>query len=275
MNRRLVVGGALVFVLMVATAAVGVPILFEGQKNNNTTATYYYSAEVSTNATLTDATLYLPLPVDPAGTPIVEDVQVTSYGGPDANWTTSVVKTERGPMLAIEAEEIVGEERYYLVNENGSLADPEPIRREDAPDDMTGLRLEPALTRYEVMAQVTVESFGNGIKNGTIETRYPQGNASLLSATYDYSPGECDPVWGGEEQTCTAFRADMYASYDTKSSAIVRVGAVELWGINEWGWFFANSFNEYTQRVEQVEFNGAHDGWVSASGELQAGRGSY
>ncbi|MDS0295330.1 hypothetical protein [Halogeometricum luteum] len=142
---------------------------------------------------------------------------MSSYGGPDANWTTSVVETERGPMLAVEAEEIVGEERYYLVNENGSLADPEPIRREDAPDDMTGLRFEPALTRYEIMAQVTVESFGNGIENGTIETRYPRGNSSLLSATYDYSPDECDPVWSDEEQTCTRFQADMYASYDTKS----------------------------------------------------------
>ena len=140
---------------------------------------------------------------------------------------------------------------------------------------MTGLRLEPALTRYEILAQVTVESFGNGIENGTIETRYPRGNSSLLSATYDYSPDECDPVWSGEEQTCTRFRADMYASYDTKLSAIVHVGPVELWGINEWGWFFANSFNEYTQRVEQVEFHGSHDGWVSASGELQAGKGSY
>ncbi|MBX0298302.1 hypothetical protein [Haloarcula nitratireducens] len=275
MNRRLVAGGAILVVLLLVTATVGIPALFELQKDNNTTATYYYTAEVSTNATLTDATLYLPLPVDPDGTPTVEDVRVANYDGPEANWTTSIVETQRGPMLAIEAEEIVGQARYYLVNENGSLASPEPIRRAEAPEDMSGLRLEPALTRYEVMAEVTIESFGNGIQNGTIETRYPRGNSSLLSATYDYSPNKCNPVWSGEYQTCTTFRADMYASYNTKSSAMVRVGAVELWGINEWGWFFANSFNEYTQRVEQIEFNGSHDGWVSATGELQTGKGRY
>lgn len=275
MNRRLITGVAIIFVLLIITATIGIPAFFQAQKNNNTTATYYYTAEVSTNATLTDATLYLPLPVNPDGTPTIETVQIASYGGPEANWTTSIVETQRGPMVAIEAEEIVGEEQYYLVNENGSLASPEPITREEAPDDMIGLRLEPALTRYEVMAQVTVESFGNGVENGTIETRSPRGNSSLLSATYDYSSGECDSVWSDEHQTCTTFQADMNASYDTKESAIVHIGGVELWGINEWGWFFANSFNEYTQRVDQVKLIGAHDGWMSATGELQAGKGSY
>lgn len=275
MDRRLLAGGVVVLALLVVIATVAVPALFQAQRENNTTSTYYYTAEVSTNATLTDATIYLPIPVGPDGDPLVEDVQVTSYGGPEANWTTRVVETARGPMLAIEASEVVGEERYYLVNENGSLARPEPITRAEAPEDMTGLRLEPALTRYEILAQVTVESFGNGIENGTIETRYPRGNSSLLSATYDYSPGECDPLWGGEEETCTAFLSDAYASYETKPTALVRVGPVELWGINEWGWFFANSFNEYTQRVEQVGFTGAHEGWVQVRGELQAGRGSY
>jgi hypothetical protein len=275
MDRRLVVGGVVVLALLIVTATVAVPAFFEARKNDNTTSTYYYTAEVSTNATLTDATVYLPLPIGPDGTPTVTDVQVASYGGPDANWTTRIVDTRRGPMLAIEAREVVGEERYYLVNENGSLASPEPIPREEAPADMTGLRLEPALTRYEILAQVTVEPFGNGIEHGLIETRDPRGNASLLSATYDYTAGACDPVWGGEHGTCTAFRADVYASYDAKPSAVVRVGPIELWGINEWGWFFANSFNEYTQRAEGVELDGPHEGWVSVAGELQAGRGNY
>jgi hypothetical protein len=165
-------------------------------------------------------------------------------------------------MLAVEAPEIVGLERYYLVNEHGSLARPDPIRRADAPEDVTGLRLEPALTRYGITAQLNVESVGDGIENGTIETPYPRGNSSTLSATYGYSPGDCEPVWGGEEQSCTALRADAYVAYETEPSAIVHVGAVELWGINEWGWFFANGFDEYTQRVEQVAFDGPHRGWI-------------
>lgn len=275
MDRRLAVGGAVALALLIVTATVAVPAFFQATRENNTTSAYYYTAEVSTNATLTDATIHLSLPVDTDGDPLVKDVQVTSYDGPEVNWTTRVVDTERGPMLAIEAAEIVGEGRYYLVNENGSLASPEPITRAEAPDDMTGLRLEPALTRYEILAQVTVESFGDGIENGTIETRYPRGNSSLLSATYDYQPGACDPLWGGEEETCTAFLSDAYVSYETNPDAIVHVGPVELWGINEWGWFFANSFNEYTQRVEQTEIIGSHEGWIQIGGELQAGRGSY
>jgi hypothetical protein len=274
MNRRLIVGGVVVVALLVVAAGVAVPAVFAAQKDNSTTSTYFYTAKVSTNAALTDATFYLPLPVAPDGAPTVEDVQVASEGAPAADWTTRVVETRRGPMLAVEAEAVVGEERYDLVSRNGSLASPEPISREEAPANMTGLRLEPAVTRYEILAQGTVEPFGNGIESGLTETRYPRGNASLLSATYDDSPDACGPVWGDEE-TCTAFQADVYASYDAGPSAIVRVGAVELWGSNEWGWFVANSFNEYTQRVEPVEFEGSHGGWVSVAGELRAGRGSY
>ena len=275
MNRRLLIATVGILAIVVVTAAVGLPLLFQFQKNNNTTSTYYYTAELSTNATLTDATFYLPIPVGPDGAPLIEDIQVSSSDGPAVEWSPRIIETERGPMLAIDAEEIVGEERYYLVNENGSLARPEPITRDEAPVDMSGLRLEPALTRYEIGAQVTVEPFGNGIENGLIETRYPRGNSSLLSATYAYRPDACEPVWGGAEETCTAFQSDLYATYETKDTAIVQAGPVELWGINEWGWFFANSFNEYTQRVQQVRFNGSHAGWESARGELQAGRGSY
>jgi hypothetical protein len=39
----------------------------------------------------------------------------------------------------------------------------------------------------------------------------------------------------------------------------------------EWGWLFANSFDEYTQRVERVGFTGAHEGSVQVRGELRAG----
>jgi len=275
MNRRTVAIGAVVLALLLVVAAVGVSALFEAQKEHNTTATYYYTAEVSTNATLADATLFLPLPADPDGTPTVEEVQVRTYRGPAPNWTTRVVETDRGPMLAIEADEVVGEERYYLVRENGSLARPGTIAPDEIPENMTGLSLRPALTRYEVGAQVTVEPFGNGIENGLIDTRHPRGNASTLSATYGYRPVACESPWSDAGETCTAFRADLYADYDAPPSTTVRVGPVELWGANEWGWFFANSFNEYTQRVDQVEFEGAHEGWVSADGELHAGRGNY
>lgn len=275
MNRRLAAGVAIALAVALVAAAVGIPALFEAQKENNTTSTYYYTAELSTNATLTDATLYLPLPVDPDGTPTVADVRVFSQEAPVVDWSTRTVDTERGPMLAIEAEEIVGLERYHLVHENWSLARPGTITREQAPEDMSGLRLEPVPTRYELLAEVTVEAFGGGIENGTIETRHPRGNASTLSATYGYGEHDCEPVWGDDQGTCTGFRADVYASYETAPSTVVRVGAVELWGVNEWGWFFANSFNEYTQRVEQVEFTGPHDGWVTVDGELRAGRGSY
>lgn len=275
MDRRHLVGGAVALVVVAAAVgAVAVPALFQAQKANNTTSTYYYSASLGTNATLTNATFYLPLPVDPDGSPTVDDVRVTSYDGPEIDWTTRTVETDRGPMLSLSADEVIGEGRYYLRNENGSLARPGTITRDEAPEDMTGLSLDPALTSYEVSAQVTVESFGNGIENGTIETRYPEGNSSMLSATYAESD-DCVADWGGEYQTCTAFRADLYASYDAESDAIVRVGSVELWGINEWGWFFANSFNEYTQYVEGAEFDGAHDGWVSVPGETQRGKGNY
>lgn len=95
-----------------------------------------------------------------------------------------------------------------------------------------------------------------------------------LSATYDYSPGECDPLLGGEEETCTAFLSEVYVSYETRPTALARVGSIELRGINEWGWFFANSFNEYAQRIEQAGFTGADEGGIQVRGELQAGRGS-
>jgi len=275
-NRRLLAGAALVLaVLLVTATAVAVPAVFAAQRQNNTTSTYYYAAEVSTNATLSDATLYFPLPVDPDGEPTVEEFRVTSYDGPTANWTTWIEETQRGPMLAVEAPEIVGLERYYLVRENGSLAQPGTITREEAPENMTGLRLEPAPTRYEIRAQVAVESFGNGIENGTIETRHPRGNSSTLSTVGGYDVDGCDPIWNDTGETCATFQSDLYVAYDADPSTEVRVGPVELWGVNEWGWFFANSFNEYTQRVEQVEFTGSHEGWLRVAGELHAGRGTY
>lgn len=52
----------------------------------------------------------------------------------------------------------------------------------------------------------------------------------------------------------------MDASFETAPSAIVRVGAVVPWDVNEQGRVFANSFDEYTRRVEQVEFTGSQEG---------------
>jgi hypothetical protein len=62
-----------------------VPAVFDAQRRTTTTSTDCDTAEVSTNATLTDARIHLPLHVDQDGRSIVDRFRVASHDGPEPN----------------------------------------------------------------------------------------------------------------------------------------------------------------------------------------------
>ncbi|WP_251342915.1 hypothetical protein [Haloplanus halophilus] len=106
-----------------------------------------------------------------------------------------------------------------------------------------------------------------------IETRTPVGESPTFygtgAVTRDLT--EC-PLPNRGETTCFAYDAPAYLSYDAPANASV-AGSVVLVGSNEWfagGW----TGNGYADRVS-FDVTGPRDGWVTANGTTEVGRGTY
>ena len=107
LRRRTLIGVVLGLLVVVSLAVGG--FVWNTNRLRETTAeyTYDYRVVVSVNGTLTDATLYLPLPTADGESPVGRAVVA---GGPNVSrpdrWTYDVVDTRYGPMLAISAAEV-------------------------------------------------------------------------------------------------------------------------------------------------------------------------
>ena len=269
-DRRLLlalaVGIPLALVALVALF-VGVNYVGMAAAMDDPFSHYGYAASVSTNATLSNVTLHLPVPVDAAGEPLDANWTVRDGNGTRLDWDVGVVETGSGPMLAVRADEVSGSQRFLLRTfaGNGSLVSVREVGPEEVPPDATDREVVPLATRYGVHAFEQVD--------GPVETRRPVERGVALAPRTSREDVRCDPWVADEETACERFETVVYARYDAPPDAEVTV-TVEFEGWNEWGFMMANSFNEYHERVT-VTLVGDDPGWTTAEGETTAGVGRY
>lgn len=270
------VGVGVVAVLVVfALVLGGLGVLGEQRVDRTTESTYEYRVTVSTDETLEDVTIYVPLPVEDGdselGKQFVQSVQysrdrpgIVGYDEEPVpvTFTYDLVETEHGPMLAITTDRIEVSRVYYREEENGTMGWRERIPAEeyDPTDPSMGVRDDGSF-------EFTVTL----VSDDAIETADPSGSEPLLTPEYNRTQVEC-VVHPSENQRCYQYDTRVYASYDTDPNTTVYVG-VHLAGRNEWfsGGWSGNEYRQWTYFQQQ----GPGTGWYGVEGELQVAVGNY
>lgn len=220
-RRRLVVLAVAVAALALVLAA---PVLSPAPTVSD--SAYGYSLSFDTNATLRNVSLTVPLPAAAVGpSPVVRAVQQGGLEGPDA-WRYRVVETDRGPALEVTAVAIPAARR---------------------PD---GRRYSSYLVGVRAPA------------DHVIETATPYGREPTIGPVDDRRNRPCPNLAApAPEQTCYAFDARLFVSYDAPSTADVSFVLVHN-GVNT----YAGAGHEMYYERLQGGLQGPQDGWVHVDG---------
>jgi hypothetical protein len=266
-----VVAVAVVFALVVG----GLSVLGQQRVEQTTQHTYEYQVTLSADRTIENATFYVPVPrangESELGERFVRDIEydrdVVSLRGDESeptpvNFTSDVVETAHGRMLAISADRIEVSRVYYREVENETMGWRERI----APDEY-----DPTDPTMGVLHDGSFQFRVTVVADEPIETAEPFGTEPLLEPQYNRTTVECT-VRVSETHRCYDYDGRMYAAYETDANTTVFV-STELTGQNEWfagGW----TGNEYRQ-WSRTELRGPGTGWYRAEGELEVGSGRY
>ncbi|MFC6784549.1 hypothetical protein ACFQFH_01315 [Halobaculum halobium] len=268
-SKQLVVLGVVVIVVLVPIAAVGF-LIFPPDFAYSHTSTYSYTTSLSTNTTIENVTVHLPFP---AGADVeadaLSDLWIYDDNGTElTDWDTAIVQTDRGPMLRLNVDRVVGEDRYILWTyaPNGSVVDREEIGSDEIPEDMSNRELSPDPTRYSISWHHSVDY--------DIETRYPIGNASFLAPITDVATADCEYRWD-DSDACWDFATVAAATYEAPNPATVVIDEIRFEAWNEWGFWLSNSFNTFEATTSPAIYVDGRQGWTHLDGHLHAGMGRY
>lgn len=239
MDRIIKITIGLFIVILIAFAAV---VTYNNyivtEYRNSLTSTYSYSCTFSTEDVLTNVTFFLPVPEDTRGnSPIITEISNHNVSGLPHDWSASLYGTGKTTYLKISTPSL------GLPSVNGSA--------------QTSI----------ILLTVTAPS------PGPINTRTPLQNAAVFRPVQDIRAQACPGVNATVGQpSCYRYLTSMYADYTASPGAVVRINAGldarNTWKINE------PASNAYKNTVA-VELHGDNHGWVTATGGLESGIGSY
>lgn len=199
-------------------------------------SSYGYSVSLSTNTTLEDVTLMLPIPATEGNGAVVKAVTEGRTETP-TGWDVTVVDTEYGPMLRIRADVITAERQ---------------------PDGRT-------YSTYGLSLSVPSPA--------EIDTKDPFGAEPLLRPRIDQQERPCPNQAGPEpDKTCYNYESRAFVEYTAPAGAevdlyIVSGGTNDLTGAGR-------QFNRYYDRVT-IYMDGPQSGWTQAEGFSSTHVGTY
>ncbi|MFB6142609.1 MAG: hypothetical protein ABEJ30_04620 [Halorientalis sp.] len=249
---------AVVGVLTVGAAVYG----FLQPEPSSVEHVHEYEVAVEPNRTLTNVTLYLPVPVAGGESVVGEAVAAGSPGVVDrpGNWSYAVVDTEYGPMLRVTAPRI---EPRTTVRPRPRPTPETPPATTAVPGTVTPADGRVVVEPYRIEASVPTKE--------PVDTRDPVGRKPTLAPRSNARETACStPVTEGA--VCRSFETRVFLAYDAPADATVGV-YVRYEGRNEWfegGW----TGNAFTQRVA-VERRGPGTGWVVVTATERTGVGAY
>lgn len=268
--------GTRVVVAIVVSAAIfgGLSLLGDQRRGETATSTYEYRVSLSADDDITNATFYVPVPVQAGETPIgdrfVDTVRaeryppaVEGYDGPanPVEFTYELVETDHGPMMKLSTDRIDVTQVYYREVANETMGWHERIDESeyDPQNPQMGVQDDGSFT-----FSISV------VANETIDTAEPIGAEPLLSAQEQTQISCTDAI--SDAQRCYRTDGVVYAEYESSPETTVFVGT-ELEGRNEWfsGGWTGNTYRQWST----VEILGPNDGWIQTDGTLEVGVGRY
>jgi hypothetical protein len=231
--------GLFVVILVVLVSAVSYQAFVENAYLSSLSSTYSYTCTITTDATLSNVTIFLPVPADPSGnSPIVAQFSAETIEGLPKDWTVSLYDTGKATLVRITTPGII----------------------------------PPAGTLPEKPYRIVLSS---DIKSGTvIDTREPINNSALFHPVRDLRQVYCPSGSSQKNGTpqCYRYLTSLYADYQTSPDASVTI-ASSLTGKNSWKIFEPRS-NEYSTSISLMMV-GENRGWKNVNGFLQSSTGIY
>ena len=232
------------FVLLMIISAGLLSFGWQDQKqkmyDSSFMSSYVYNIMLTTDSTLSNVTLYIPLPVINNTSSVGMDIIEHDFNNDDPSWEYALVDTEHGLMLSMKNEEV--EPKYTTSN------------------------------KYSEQTQRPSIDFSTIVfSNQTIDTMNPVGNALILMPKYNtHNVGSSEAYSRPYEQF--DYESRMYAYYETSSDANVSI-SIYLDAHNEW-WIGGWQSNSYREAMK-IKLSGSQDGWTTINGELVTGEGTY
>jgi len=230
--------GLFIVILIAFGAVVTYNNYIVTEYRNSLTSTYSYSCTFSTEEVLSNVTFFLPVPEDTKGnSPIITEISNHNVTGIPHDWSATLYGTGKTTYLKISTPSL------GLPPVNGS--------------SQTSI----------VMLTVTAPS------QGPIDTRTPIQNAAVFRPVQSIQ-GEICPALNATagQPSCYRYMTSIYADYTASPGAVVRINAGldarNTWKISE------PASNAYKNTVA-VELHGDNHGWVTTTGWLESGIGSY
>jgi hypothetical protein len=204
-------------------------------------SSYDYHIFLTTDSTLSNVTLYFPLPVINNTSSVGMDIVEHNFNNNDPSWEYALVDTEHGLMLSMKNEKI-------------------------KPKYTTSNKYSEKIPRPSIDLSTIVFS------NLTVNTMNPLGNEMVLMPKYKLIHNVSASEAYSRPYKQFDYESRMYAYYETSSNANVSI-SIYLDAYNEW-WIGGWQSNSYREAME-IKLSGSQDGWTTVDGELVTGEGTY
>jgi hypothetical protein len=203
---------------------------------NSLNGTYSYTCTITTDAPLSNVTLFIPVPADRGGnSPVVSAFSSHAVSGIPKDWKTNLYDTGKSTMIKVEAPAIV-------------------------PPEGTS----PSHPYMLVFSSETTT-------RSPIDTRNPVEKSAVFRPMQDIREKTC-VLSTGTPVPCSSFTTTIYADYKAAPDARVSIKSSFV-GRNTWTIFEAQS-NEFQSEIN-LGLTGENHGWANAEGQLAAGIGTY
>jgi hypothetical protein len=231
--------GLFVVILVVLVSVVSYQVFVEKAYLTSLSSTYSYTCTITTDSSLSDVTIFLPVPADPTGnSPIVAQFSAETIEGLPKDWAVSLYDTGKATLVRITIPVI----------------------------------MPPAGTFPEKPYSIKLSSDLKSAK--VIDTREPINNSALFRPVRDLRQVSCPPDSSQENGTpqCYHYLTSLYADYQASPDASVTITS-SLTGKNSWKIFEPRS-NEYSNGISLMMV-GENHGWKNVTGFLQSNKGIY
>jgi hypothetical protein len=234
-----ITAGLFMVILVVFTAGIVYTGFVRHAYRTSLSSTYNFSWTITTDSSLSNVTLFIPLPADNSGnSPVVSRISSQGIRGIPGDWNVTLFDTGKATMAKITTPAII-------------------------PPAGTPPSRPFAIVFF-------IETRG---KTG-IDTLCPYENSAMFRPVRNLQQAVCprEITASRDAPRCSIYQTSFYADYDAPGNASVTVASA-LTGRNAWT-VFTPASNEYTTAIS-AGITGSHHGWVTMNGSLTNAIGVY
>jgi len=240
MDRIIKITVGLFFAILLITIAFAAYTGYVAHAYQSTrVSSFSYTMSITTDSTLTNVTLFIPVPSDKQGnSPIISQFSAQKMPGIPESWQTTLFDTGKATLVKIYIPAII----------------PAAGATKENPYSL------------KIMSELPSEN--------SIDTIHPITNSPVFLPITNLRQDVCSgngAAYGGNPE-CLTFQTSMYADYTADPNAVITI-ASSITGKNSWTVFEPQS-NEYTSVISLL-MHGENHGWATAKGTLVNRIGSF